>query len=91
MRSSAVCTWVWVPTGDAQILPKGTAYLTDAGMCGDYNSVIGMDREKSVLRFLRQTKIKYDVATGDERLCGAVFRFSNEGRAVSVERIMLVK
>ena len=48
-------------------------------------------RDRSVLRFLRQTKIKYDVATGDERLCGAVFRFSNEGRAVSVERIMLVK
>lgn len=91
-RASAVFgTHTHVQTADEEIQPGGTAYITDIGMSGSFNSVIGMDREKSVLRFLRQTKIKYDVATGDERLCGAVFRFSNEGRAVSVERIMLVK
>ncbi|MBP7603104.1 MAG: TIGR00282 family metallophosphoesterase [Spirochaetes bacterium] len=91
-RASAVFgTHTHVQTADEEIQPGGTAYITDIGMSGSFNSVIGMDREKSVLRFLRLTKIKYDVATGNEKLNGAVFRFSDEGRALSVERIVLEK
>lgn len=91
-RASAVFgTHTHVQTADEEILPGGTGYITDIGMSGSFNSVIGMDREKSVLRFLRLTKIKYDVATGNEKLNGAVFRFSDEGRALSVERIVLEK
>ncbi len=52
--------------------------------------MIGMDREVGVA-FSAATKIKYDVATGNEKLNGAVFRFSDEGRALSIERIVLEK
>src|SRR3546814_9549062 len=51
--SLVVGTHSHVPTADAQILPGGTAYQTDAGMCGDYNSVIGMEKDEPVSRFLR--------------------------------------
>lgn len=63
-----------VPTADAQILPKGTAYLTDAGMCGCYNSVIGMDKREPINRFLTGIKReKYAPATeGEQTICGAL-------------------
>jgi calcineurin-like phosphoesterase len=60
-------------------------------MSGSFNSVIGMDTEKSIQRFMRLTKVKYDVAAGNEKLNGVVFRFSGNGRAVAVERILLEK
>ena len=62
-----------VPTADAQILPKGTAYQTDAGMCGDYDSVIGMRKEAAIARFVRKMPgEKLSPAEGDATLC-AVF------------------
>jgi calcineurin-like phosphoesterase len=60
-----------VPTADAQILPGGTAYQTDAGMCGDYDSVIGMRKESAVARFV--TKLpgeRLQPADGPGTLCG---------------------
>jgi calcineurin-like phosphoesterase len=60
-----------VPTADHQILPEGTAYLTDAGMCGDYNSVIGMKKENSIERFATQLPgSRYQPAEGEGTLCG---------------------
>ncbi len=60
-----------VPTADWQILPGGTAYLTDAGMCGDYDSVIGMCKENSVQRFATQLPgARYQPALGEGTLCG---------------------
>ena len=71
-RVSAVLgTHTHVPTADAQILPGGTAYLSDAGMCGDYDSVIGMQKAPSIRRFV--TKMpgeKPKVAEGEATLCG---------------------
>ncbi len=71
-RVSAVLgTHTHVPTADAQILPGGTAFISDAGMCGDYDSVIGMQKEASVRRFV--TKMpgeKGKVAEGEATLCG---------------------
>lgn len=62
-----------IPTADAQILPKGTAYQTDAGMCGDYDSVIGMKKEPAVLKFTRKLPgEKLSPAEGPGTLC-AVF------------------
>jgi metallophosphoesterase (TIGR00282 family) len=59
-----------VPTNDARILPKGTAYQTDAGMCGDYNSVIGFKPDEPIERFLTKiTKIRLEPATGKGTLC----------------------
>jgi 2',3'-cyclic-nucleotide 2'-phosphodiesterase len=71
--SLVVGTHSHVPTADAQILPKGTAYQTDAGMCGDYDSVIGMQKEAAIQRFV--TKMpgeRLQVAEGEGTLC-AVF------------------
>lgn len=60
-----------VPTADGWILPGGTAYQTDAGMCGDYDSVIGMKKEAPILRFLRKTPgDRLAPAEGEGTLCG---------------------
>ena len=49
-----VGTHTHVPTSDTRVLEKGTAYQTDLGMCGDYNSVIGMDKNNSIMKFLKK-------------------------------------
>ncbi|MFW0777523.1 MAG: TIGR00282 family metallophosphoesterase [Rickettsiales bacterium] len=60
-----------VPTADARVLPKGTAFQTDAGMCGDYDSVIGFDAEGPLKRFLTKLpKVKLEAARGEGTLCG---------------------
>jgi len=53
-----VGTHTHVPTNDARILENGTAYLTDAGMCGDYDSVIGMNKQNSINRFFKRDSKK---------------------------------
>ena len=67
-----VGTHTHVPTNDARILKNGTAYLTDAGMCGDYNSVIGMNKENSLNKFLKKDAVKHFPATGEASLCGLI-------------------
>jgi metallophosphoesterase (TIGR00282 family) len=60
-----------VPTADAQILPRGTAYLTDAGMCGDYDSVIGMTKDLAISRFTRRVPgERLTPADGEATVCG---------------------
>ena len=59
-----VGTHTHVPTNDVRILENGTAYLTDAGMCGDYNSVIGMNKNNSLNKFLKKESIKHFPAIG---------------------------
>ena len=62
-----------IPTADAQIFPGGTAYQTDAGMCGDYNSVIGMKKEEPLFRFLNKvTKERFSPAEGEATFCGVL-------------------
>lgn len=70
-RASLVCgTHSHIPTADAQILPGGTAYQTDAGMCGDYNSVIGMDKAEPLNRFTRKVPGgRFEPANGEATLC----------------------
>ena len=67
-----VGTHTHIPTSDLMILNNGTAYQTDAGMCGDYNSVIGMNTENSLNRFLKKNSIKHFPAIGDATLCGVI-------------------
>ena len=67
-----VGTHTHVPTSDLMILEKGTAYQTDAGMCGDYNSVIGMNKENSINKFLKKSSQKHFPATGNASLCGLI-------------------
>ncbi|MFS4580303.1 TIGR00282 family metallophosphoesterase [Phaeobacter sp. C3_T13_0] len=69
--SLVVGTHTHVPTGDAQILSEGTGYLTDAGMCGDYNSVIGMEKAEPMRRFLTgMPKNRFSPAEGPATLSG---------------------
>lgn len=69
--SVVVGTHTHTPTSDARILPGGTAYMTDAGMCGDYNSVLGMDSDEPINRFLTKVpRSRYEPATGPGTLSG---------------------
>ena len=73
--SLVVGTHTHVPTADAQVLPGGTGYLTDAGMCGDYNSVIGMDKAEPMRRFITgMPKARFSPALGDATLVGRLGR-----------------
>ncbi len=65
-------THTHVPTNDARILEKGTAYQTDVGMCGDYDSVIGMNKENSLNKFLKKDSVKHFTANGEATLCGVI-------------------
>ena len=69
--SLVVGTHTHTPTADHQILSGGTAYMTDAGMCGDYDSVIGMDKAEPLNRFLRKLPVeRFKPAEGAATLCG---------------------
>ncbi|WP_164040661.1 YmdB family metallophosphoesterase, partial [Serratia marcescens] len=69
--SLVVGTHTHAPTADHRILPGGTAYLSDAGMCGDYDSVLGMQKDEPLRRFLQKTPgARLEAATGEGTLCG---------------------
>ena len=70
--SAIVGTHTHVPTSDARILDAGTAYQTDVGMTGDYNSVIGMNAQNSINRFLKKESIKHFPAKGGGTICGII-------------------
>ncbi len=79
-------THTHVPTNDARILSGGTAYQTDAGMCGDYNSIIGMDKNNSLNRFMKKNSVKHFPSDGEASLCGAIITCnSNNGLADKIE------
>ncbi len=67
-----VGTHTHIPTNDARILSMGTAYQTDAGMCGDYDSVIGMNKENSLNRFMKKDSVKHFTSNGEATLCGVI-------------------
>ena len=67
-----VGTHTHIPTNDARILNLGTAYQTDAGMCGDYDSVIGMNKNNSLNKFLKKDSIKHFTAKGEGTLSGVI-------------------
>ena len=80
-----VGTHTHVPTNDGRILKNGTAYLTDAGMCGDYNSVIGMNTENSLNRFFKKESKKHFPAKGEASLSGVLVQANpNNGLANKV-------
>ncbi|MEO0982734.1 MAG: TIGR00282 family metallophosphoesterase [Pseudomonadota bacterium] len=89
--SLVVGTHTHVPTADAQILPAGTAYLTDAGMCGDYLSVVGMKKEISLQRFTtRLPSPRNQPAEGEGSLCGLIVETDDAtGRAVSIKSVRI--
>ena len=81
-------THTHVQTADERILPNGTAYLTDAGMTGPHDSIIGMEREPSLARFLNAMPSRFEPATGNPRLNGVVVEADDKtGRASRVTRL----
>ncbi|MEN8661391.1 MAG: TIGR00282 family metallophosphoesterase [Lentimonas sp.] len=92
-RAAAVVgTHTHVPTADGRVLPKGTAYLTDAGMCGPYASVLGREVEPVIDCFLDGMKRRFPVAEDDVRICGCLIEIDPAtGLAVSFERVEVCK
>ncbi len=90
-RASAVIgTHTHVQTADERILPGGTAYLTDVGMTGPYNSVIGMKRDIVIPRFMTQIPSKFEVAEGPAALNAVLIEIdSSSGRAQTIQRIQV--
>jgi 2',3'-cyclic-nucleotide 2'-phosphodiesterase len=83
-----VGTHTHVQTADERILPNGTAYLTDAGMTGPHDSIIGMEREPALARFLNAMPSRFEPATGNPRLNGVIVDADEKtGRATKVLRI----
>ncbi len=88
--SFVVGTHTHVPTADERILPQGTAYLTDAGMTGPYDSIIGMRVPKVLHRFVRQTPAGFEVAKRDARLAGVLVEIDQQtGRGLAIERLLV--
>ena len=86
--SLMVGTHTHVPTADAMILGRGCAYLTDAGMCGDYNSIIGMQRDEPLRRFITgMPKERFTPALGEATLSGVYVETGKDGRATRVEMV----
>ena len=86
--SAVVGTHTHVQTADERVTQKGTACLTDLGMTGPYESVIGAVKEPIIERFLTQIPVRKEVAHGDVRLCGAIITVDDRsGRALSITRL----
>jgi metallophosphoesterase (TIGR00282 family) len=86
--TAVIGTHTHVQTADERVLPKGTAYMTDAGMTGPHDSIIGMEKDPSLARFLSGMPTKFEPASGNPRLNGAVVEADDKtGRATKITRI----
>jgi 2',3'-cyclic-nucleotide 2'-phosphodiesterase len=86
--TAVVGTHTHVPTADETVLPRGTAYVTDLGMTGPYDSVIGIEKRAVIEKFLSQIPARFEVAKGDVRLSAVLIEADTEtGRASSIQRI----
>ena len=89
--SAVVGTHTHIPTADYQILEKGTAYITDVGMSGDYNSIIGMDKKMALNKFLNpeDQKSRLQVSSGEPTLCGVLIETYSNGLSKSIKPLRL--
>lgn len=86
--SAVVGTHTHIQTADEKILPNGTAFITDAGMTGPYDSVIGRRKEEILTRFITQMPVKFEMAEGDIQLHGVILDIDEKtGRANSIKRV----
>jgi metallophosphoesterase (TIGR00282 family) len=85
-------THTHIPTADARVLPRGTAYQTDVGMTGPYDSVIGVEKDMVLQRFLTNMPGKFEPAKGDPRFCAALISCDPQsGRASAIRHMMLAE
>jgi calcineurin-like phosphoesterase len=83
-----ISTTSTIPSADAKILPGGSAFISDVGMCGPYDSVLGRRKDRVIKFMTTNMPQPFDVATGDVRLCGVLAEIDPEtGRALSIQRI----
>lgn len=87
--TACVGTHTHVPTADARVLPHGTAYITDVGMTGSRDGVIGMKRGHALQRFLTQVPIRWEAAEADPWLNGVLVEAGADGKATSIEPVLL--
>ncbi|MCK5236353.1 MAG: TIGR00282 family metallophosphoesterase [Deltaproteobacteria bacterium] len=87
--SAVIGSHTHVQTSDEVVLGGGTAYLTDAGMTGPVDSVIGIDKDIIIKKFLTKMPIRYEVAGGRTQLQGVVVEVTEDGKASSIERLCL--
>lgn len=85
-------TAVWgththVQTNDAQLLPRGTAYITDLGMTGAVDSILGVEADEVINRYLTGRPTPFNVAEGEAMLCGALLEFAADGKAIKIEAV----
>ncbi|HKT13607.1 MAG TPA: TIGR00282 family metallophosphoesterase [Terriglobia bacterium] len=86
--TAVVGTHTHIPTADEKVLPGGTAYVTDLGMTGPYESIIGVEKDTVIRKFLNQIPERFEVAKGDVRLCGVLVEADPlTGRAIAIRRI----
>jgi len=86
--SAVVGTHTHVQTSDERIMPGGTAFITDVGMTGAFDGVIGGNKDASIARFYYQTPHKTDVATGDVKISAVVVNIDTQtGKAAGIKRI----
>ncbi|HUO16067.1 MAG TPA: TIGR00282 family metallophosphoesterase [Verrucomicrobiae bacterium] len=88
--TGVIGTHTHVPTADERVLPQGTAYITDVGMTGPYDGVIGVKKELVVGKFLNGMPVRFEPATGDVRLSAVVIDCDEKtGKAARIERLMV--
>lgn len=88
--TAVVGTHTHIPTADETILPKGTAYITDVGMTGPYDSVIGVKKELVIEKFLSGMPARFEAANGDVRLCAVLVACDDQtGHATRIERLLV--
>jgi 2',3'-cyclic-nucleotide 2'-phosphodiesterase len=86
--SAVLGTHTHVQTADEEVLPQGTAYISDAGMTGPFDSVIGIKKESIIEKFLNQMPNKFDLAKDDIRMQGVIMNIdADSGKAKSIERV----
>ena len=87
--TAVIGTHTHTPTADGRILARGTAFQTDVGMTGPYDSVLGMKKEQAIKRLITATPHKYEVASHDVRLCAVYVQADTEtGKAVKMESVV---
>lgn len=90
--SLVVGTHTHVQTADERILPKGTAYITDVGMTGAYDSILGIDKDEVIKKFLNQLPARFEVASGRAQLNSVLVEIDEiTGLAISIKRLNLLK
>jgi metallophosphoesterase (TIGR00282 family) len=87
--TACVGTHTHVPTADGRVLPGGTAYITDVGMTGPRDGVIGVQRELALQRFLTMVPVKFETAKGATWMNAVLIEAGEDGRATSIEQLIL--